>query len=58
MGLSFCGLRGLQRSRDRIHVSHVMSTPTRVGSVGSTNVLMLVTPGGPKNSSRLEEASQ
>jgi len=30
-----------------------MSTPTRLRFVGSTNVLMLVTPSGPKNSSRL-----
>ena len=35
-----------------------MSTATRVGFCGSTNVRMLVTPSGPKNSSRLVDASQ
>ncbi len=35
-----------------------MSTATRVGFCGSTNVRMLVTPRGPKNSSRFGEASQ
>ena len=32
--------------------------PTRVGFSGSTNFRMLVTPRGPKNSSRFGEASQ
>jgi hypothetical protein len=32
-------------------------TPTRVGCSGSTNVRMLLTPSGPKNSSRFGDAS-
>src|SRR5438046_94463 len=35
-----------------------MSTATRVGFCGSTNVRMFVTPSGPKNSSRFGDASQ
>ena len=35
-----------------------MSTATRVGFCGSVKVRMLVTPSGPKNSSRFGEASQ
>ena len=35
-----------------------MDTATRVGFCGSMNVRMLVTPNGPKNSSRFGEASQ
>src|SRR6266542_6433859 len=35
-----------------------ISTATRVRFVGSTNVRMLLTPRGPKNSSRFGEASQ